>query len=93
MNYAHFFPYYAIQQCYFFLLLCHCNVSIMLKIMLGFHRNNHKPIAQLCDMSDMSPHAFMHMATWHSSSSAAVERVFSILKSSFDTDQNQSLKD
>ena len=27
----------------FFLLLCHCNLSIMLKIMLGFHRNNHKP--------------------------------------------------
>ena len=64
----------------------------MLKIMLGFHRNNHKPTAQTkgCHMSDMSPNAFMHMATWPTSSSAAVERVF---KSSFDTDQNQSLKD
>ena len=43
----------SIEQCYFFLLLCHCNVSIMLKIMLGFHRNNNKPTAQtkaLCDM-------------------------------------------
>ena len=48
-----FFLIMLFQQCYFFLLLCHCNVSIMLKIMLGFHRNNHKPTAQtkaLCDM-------------------------------------------
>ena len=45
-------------------------------------------------MSDMSPNAFYaHGHMWPTSSSAVVERVFSILKSSFDTDQNQSLKE
>ena len=51
----------------FFLLLCHCNISIMLKIMLSFHRNNHKPTietkAQSCHMSDMSPHAFIKLGS------------------------------
>ena len=43
------------------------NASITLKIMLGFHRNNHKPTTQtnrgtmwhdLRHMSDMSPHFY-----------------------------------
>ena len=59
------------KLCSFFSLLCYSsnatfffyyatvNVSIMLKIMLSFHRNNHKPTAQtkvLCDMTTHDVH-------------------------------------